>query len=265
MQSLKKEKKIEETKEKCEITDTELYYLIKYFLLCYGSSEGTTYIVSYIYLYVKKTLKRRGTILLAYSTILEKPKSSLFSTLAIFDMTTELFSSTVCSVFHRSVDWTINRSPFQKSLLILAKTNKSRSKKKKKYNIEENLPLPSILHRHARHPQSFMYSSEQLRERRQWLRWWADIENISRRLHRTSFAPASKINWAGFNLQPTSLAFNRLPSSAGVLLLDACAPFTFRAVFLFVFFAWRMQSSLQAESAVSEREGVKWRPRSRGM
>lgn len=55
MQSLKKEKKIKKTKEKCEITDIELYYLIKYFLLCYGSSEGTTYIVLYIYLYIKKT------------------------------------------------------------------------------------------------------------------------------------------------------------------------------------------------------------------
>lgn len=137
MQSLKKGKKNQENKGKVWNYRHWTILLNKIFppmlRLVWGYN---VYRLIYIYLYIKNIKQKRGTILPAYSTILEKTKSSLFSTLAIFDMTTELFSSTVCSFFHRSVDWTINRSSFQKSLLILAKKNQN---KRMKVEIKKNI------------------------------------------------------------------------------------------------------------------------------
>lgn len=65
-----------------------IFYLTKYFLLCYSSPEQKTII------FKKQNInkKRTSASLLAYSTHIENPIQS-FSTLAIFDMTTELFNT----------------------------------------------------------------------------------------------------------------------------------------------------------------------------
>lgn len=138
----------------CEITETEinqLYYLIKYFLLCYGSSEDKTNIV------LKKTTtnikkkKRASASLLAYSTIIEN-QIQLFSTLAIFDMTIELFSSRIDAFIGESIGESIDSLS---EVFIVPGQKQNRRHRRKQI-----LPLPSITYRHARHSQSFMYSSE---------------------------------------------------------------------------------------------------------
>lgn len=147
----------------------------------------------------------------------------MFSTLAIFDMTTELFSSTVCSFFHRSVDWTINRSPFQKSLLILAKEKKQMNESRNKKNTTQKKTCPCPLFRTGTQgiPKALCTaqndSASDANDSDDEL-----ISNISRRLHRTSLHPPPRstelvliFNWlhwplTGFPPPPASSCWTRV-------------------------------------------------------
>lgn len=116
-----------------------------------GYNMATLYMhMTHICKIKKQKTKKRQTIPLAYNIL---DKNTLFSTLAIFDMTVELFFSAVQSKHFHPEDQLDNQSiPFQKSLLFLAKTNKQtdqhgesvKKKRKKETKLERVLALDSI-------------------------------------------------------------------------------------------------------------------------
>lgn len=173
----KQNKSNQGNKGMCEITETkinQLYYLIKYFLLCYGSSEDKRNIVlekqQQTLQKKKKEKKRTSASLLAYSTIIEN-QIQLFSTLAIFDMTIELFSSRIDTFIGESIGESINSLS---EVFIVPGQRLNRRHRRKQI-----LPLPSITHRHARHSQSFMYSSERFPQSPLlWLYEWTPQKGV---------------------------------------------------------------------------------------